>query len=429
MKSLYRLIPGMMILLTVFTLLGTSCNKENLKSYSISGKAQKGPFVTGASVTINELNSNLEQTGKSFSTTIAADDGSFSLNSVELASNIALVTVNGYYYDEHLNIVQNGVLNLQALTDISGKTAININALTHVLKDRVEVLFKTGLSFDDANKQAQNELILDFFDISEANTTDFDQMDISATGSDNALLLAFSAMMLRRTGAGNDPSVLTELLTKLRTDFKDDGEINNPDLRKQIWDNVRFLNPAHIQKNLKEKYQQIGINVNLSDFQYYINKYVEKHAPTLYNDIQYPPTSVLASHFYSEGVDAINFLDKNLTVINTVADRPEDMVFAAITPLNKTLKIRILPANSQMLFSCNNGSYPIDLESGGWLVETNKPEEIIISTQRQNLLVSFRLERCLLPQDQVGFYAPVTIEYYEDGTSVPTFTKTVTFVH
>jgi hypothetical protein len=91
------------------------------------------------------LNDKLEQTGKSFTSSISADDGSFSLNSVELESNIALITINGYYFDEACDCVP-GTLNIQALVDLSGKSSVNVNAMTHVLKDRIEVLFNSGFS-------------------------------------------------------------------------------------------------------------------------------------------------------------------------------------------------------------------------------------------------------------------------------------------
>jgi hypothetical protein len=52
-------------------LLSSGCDKETGPvNYSFTGKAQKGPFVTGTSVTLNEMNSSLGQTGRSFATTI-----------------------------------------------------------------------------------------------------------------------------------------------------------------------------------------------------------------------------------------------------------------------------------------------------------------------------------------------------------------------
>jgi len=418
-----RIIFPFILVIGFVTLFTTACKKENpAKTYSVSGKAQKGPFVTGANITINELNHNLEQTGKSFTSSISADDGSFSLNSVELISEIALITVNGYYYDEQLNIVQNGVLNLQAMADISGKTTINVNALTHVLKDRIEALFISNQSFPLAYKQAQNELILSLFGISSANMIDFDQLDISATGNDNALLLAFSAMMLRRTGGVNDVSTLTQLLSNLRTDLKDDGEINNTALKNQIWDNVRFLNPVNLKNNLTNKYQQMGINVNLSDFQFYLNKYAEKHAPVLYPDFQYPPISVLAIPCLIEDMPIVNLLDKNLTNVNSFPS----FAFATITPLNKSVKIRITPANAQFSFSFDpQDPYLYIFESGGWLIEKTEPDEFVMSSQRQNFLVSSQAPDFFVGQSEN--YFPLIIEYYEDGSLTPTYSKTVTF--
>jgi hypothetical protein len=418
-----RIILPLILTIGLLALFMTACKKENQsETYSVSGKVQKGPFVTGAIITINELNSDLEQTGKSFTSSISADDGSFSLNSVELVSEIALITVNGYYYDEHLNIVQNGVLNLQALVDISGKTIINVNALTHVLKDRIEILYKSGNSFQNAYKQAQNELIESLFGISDANLNDFDQLDISASGSDNALLIAFSAMMLRRTAGDNDVSTLTELLTNIRTDFKDDGEINNTTLKNKIWNNVRLLNPVHIKNNLTNKYQQMGINVILSDFQFYLNKFVEKHAPIIYSDFQYPQTSVLASHFYEDNVALDNLLDKTLSSFNL----SQGVAVAAITPLDKIVKIKMTPVNQQDSFLIlNEGFIRYDFESGGWLIEKIEPQEFVILTQRQNMLVSMKFPQ-ILGVNSPPF--PIFIEYFEDGATTPTFTKTVTFI-
>lgn len=407
------------VLISLLMIITVSCEKDF--TGNINGKAQKGPFVTGANITINELNDDLEQTGKSFTTSISADDGSFSLNSVELASEIALITVNGYFFDENLNIVQNGVLNLQALVDISGKTTVNVNALTHVLKDRIEKLYKDGKTFKQASDQAKNELLSSLFGITDANIQDFDQMDITASANDNGLLLAFSAMMLRRIDGVNEVSRLTELLTKLRTDFKDDGIINNTLLKNQIWENVSFLNPKTIKNNIINKYQQMGINVNLSDFQYYINKYVEKHAPTLFTTYQYPTTSITASHFYTNAIPYTNILDKNLTSVNS----SETLVLATITPFNKNVKIRITPVDDQNTFYYESYAL-LDLESGGWTIEKSDDQEFIITSQRENILVSFKFNNLNVPNTGQKF--PINIEYFENGSSTPTFLKTVTFL-
>ena len=90
-------------LLFIFLLVGSliSCESDNESiKYSFSGKAQKGPFINGTTVTLNELNSDLVQTGRSFTSTIISDDGSFELSNIELNSSLALLTANGFFFCE-----------------------------------------------------------------------------------------------------------------------------------------------------------------------------------------------------------------------------------------------------------------------------------------------------------------------------------------
>jgi len=61
-----------------------SCeNNDSPEVYNFTGKVQKGPFVTGTTITLNELNEKLGQTGRTFTSIITSDDGSFELNNIE----------------------------------------------------------------------------------------------------------------------------------------------------------------------------------------------------------------------------------------------------------------------------------------------------------------------------------------------------------
>ncbi|MEJ2105432.1 MAG: hypothetical protein P8X47_12800 [Ignavibacteriaceae bacterium] len=73
-----------------------SCHNENeqnpfetqpVQKKKISGFVQKGPFISGSSISINELKSDLSQTGKTFNTQILDNKGSFEINNIELISN------------------------------------------------------------------------------------------------------------------------------------------------------------------------------------------------------------------------------------------------------------------------------------------------------------------------------------------------------
>ena len=65
-----------------------------------TGYAQKGPFINGSAVLITELDSLFNQTGRSYSLTIADNSGKFEQKEMVLASNYVQVKVDGYYYNE-----------------------------------------------------------------------------------------------------------------------------------------------------------------------------------------------------------------------------------------------------------------------------------------------------------------------------------------
>ena len=145
--------------LTILGLLAvSSCTKEKTGGiFSFSGKVQKGPFVTGTTITVNELNESLGQTGKAFTTSITSDDGSFSLSNIEMESNLALLSGNGFYFNEVIGQLSSAQITLQALADLTDDNTVNINVLTHITKARIETLVAEGKSFSDAKRQAEGE--------------------------------------------------------------------------------------------------------------------------------------------------------------------------------------------------------------------------------------------------------------------------------
>ena len=102
-------------------------DENGVTNYSFSGKAQKGPFITGTTINLNELNTDLGQTGKSFTTSISTDDGSFHLNNIELSSDLVLITANGFYFSEIYGKLSSAPISLQVLADLTDKETININ--------------------------------------------------------------------------------------------------------------------------------------------------------------------------------------------------------------------------------------------------------------------------------------------------------------
>ena len=123
---------------------GTSEESEGItavKDWEVAGVSQKGPFVTGSSVTVQELDGiTLKQTGKSFKGTIKSDKGDFAIKDINLQSQYAILEASGYYRDEITGKKSTGTVTLRALTDLTKRKTVNINLLTHLEYERVMYL-------------------------------------------------------------------------------------------------------------------------------------------------------------------------------------------------------------------------------------------------------------------------------------------------
>ena len=394
--------------LTLIALLTfTSCTKEKVGgTFSFSGKVQKGPFVTGTTITVNELNESLGQTGKAFTTSITSDDGSFSLSNIEMESNLALLSGNGFYYNEVLGKLSTAQITLQAITDLSNEETVNINVLTHITKARIEKLVGDGMSFADAKRKAEGEF-QDFLGVTEHSDQGFEQMSIASQGDYNAMLLAFSVILQRPTHLLNDvptlPAELTWLMTNLSTDFADNGTINNEALVDTLLYNISMQDQVYIRRHIQNYYSGLGLDVEIPDFESYIRLFQAAHQE-LVSEFIYPDEASPAPEI-GPGGEVSNILVKDVTQF----DGDLAYVVAAITPLGKSLKVKI--TGDRILLDLNSG----------WIVSDYTTNGFTIEAQRQNELVSMLVY--LLDTNNGG---SATIEYYEDSDT-PTFTKQITW--
>lgn len=266
MKTIKLLIPS--ILIIALTILGIqSCKKKDKEiDVKASGFVQKGPFVSGSQITIQELDNTLTPTGDVYQTTINDDFGSFSLNST-INSHYIEVIANGYYFNEVSGTLSSGPLTLRALADPDDTAKININILTTLAKSRIEYLMnELGLPFVAARTHAEME-ILAIFNINIPNLTSFSEMNIAEPGVSNAILLAISATLQ----ADNTVAKLSELISKIALDIKDDGDIDNQSTVEQILNNGKLLNVVQIRNNIESRYSSLGLSVTIPPFEDYID--------------------------------------------------------------------------------------------------------------------------------------------------------------
>ena len=108
-------------------------NTSTSSAVTISGKVQKGPYVQGTEITVRELDSTMTPTGNTFTGTIDDNTGSFSIKGT-LTDKIAELAADGYYFNEVSGSLSSAKLSLQALSDLTDRSSVNVNLMTHLEK-------------------------------------------------------------------------------------------------------------------------------------------------------------------------------------------------------------------------------------------------------------------------------------------------------
>lgn len=268
-----KIVPQSFFLILTFFLIfvSYSCKKDEPKiiKEKVTGKVQKGPYINGTSITMSELNSSLAQTGNIFTTQISNNSGSFEIDNISLTSSYVEFSASGYYFDEVKGDLSVAPLNLFALSDIRDISTINVNILTHLEKQRVNYLIKQNKNFSDAKKTSQGEILSIFgFKLSDINNSE--TLDISVNSESNAVLLAISTILQGNRSVGD----LTELLANISNDIKEDGNLNDGTILTGLRNSAKDLVLTSIRSNLEKRYQDIGINAIIPDFEKYVKEFL-----------------------------------------------------------------------------------------------------------------------------------------------------------
>ncbi len=252
----------------------TSCSEEEIfeepftpQTYDVQGKVEKGPFISGSEISIQPMDSKLQVLGSMFNTSITDDLGNFVLGSKEFSTPYAEFMANGYFFNEVKGELSNGTLTLRALVDLNDNTTVNVNVLTHLKYARIKNLVASGKRFDEANTQAQKEL-LNAFGLGSYSNKEVSSFSIIAGTDESAALIAISSLLLMdRTEAA-----LTEYLSKLSTNFGENGYFTD-EMKTQISSDkkklAKYLND--IKQNIIERYKNLGIDVNVSELSHFID--------------------------------------------------------------------------------------------------------------------------------------------------------------
>ncbi len=394
----------------VITLLLPACKDQNgaEESYSLRGKVEKGPFMSGSKVTIYELTSSLERTGRSFAGLISSNDGSFSLDDIQLVSPYVLIDCNGYYFNEVSGHSSGGQLNLMALSELEKNAIVNVNILTHLERQRVEKLIAQGKTFAQAKEQAGQE-VLAAFGLS-ATSLQPERVELCS----NNPLLAVSAIV---QGYRNEAD-LTKLLSDIGRDIAETGTLSNDDLKNSLANDAVLLSGTIIRQNLETYYQSLGNKTNVPDCGTDIEKFIKQN-PVISSGISYP----------ASGKTGVNLLSTE--PCRFTGKEQYEASLAAELPAGRSLRVLVaarcseivIPASdttaAKTITQCADWSFAA-IQTGGWTpgtwnAETRSRDFTITGPATGDLHIYLNGKGAIL------------INIYENNSAIPTRQKTIEF--
>jgi len=390
-------------LVSLFLLFISACEKEGdpaqpLSLEKVNGFVQKGPYLNGTSIAILELTDDLAPTGKIFSSQISDNKGSFEIKDVELSSQYVELKADGFYFNEVSNQNSTAKLTLFALSDLEAKSSLNVNVLSDLEKSRVNYLISKGSDFANAKNQAQDE-ILSIFEIDKDDMGESESLDIAASGDDNAILLAISVIL-----QGYLPvSDLSELLANISTDIMDDGELNSQSLGSALINNAITIKPEEIRANLEARYELLGMDVVIPDFEKYVNLFIEETEFEFTGGIKYPET----------GKHGLNILDQEKTDYSTGT-----YSMIAIIPEGMTLRVNIKGEF--------HWYYPAFQSETGWDRSSwNSDNSRDFYSLRSGEIDFKMMLESFDSTASITYTNQIDILVYENGATEPTWTKVI----
>lgn len=240
-------------------------SQENVNIGSIKGLVEKGPFVSGSSVSIYELDNNLNATGRVFEAK-TDNEGAFSITtSTSLVSKYIKLSVTGFYFNEYTGRLSDAPVSLEAISSIDNvdKANVNVNTLTHLEMPRVINLVSSGKSFQEAKQQAQKELLNAFLITNQLMIPE--ETSITANNTSANILIAISSILLNE----RSDAQFTEFMSTLRNDLSDG--IITQDTKNKIAESSLKLSYSNIKDNIKKRYDELGKTVEIGNFELFID--------------------------------------------------------------------------------------------------------------------------------------------------------------
>jgi hypothetical protein len=390
--------------------------KSTLAVVEINGSVFKGSFLRGSLLFLYELDTNLNQTGRSFNTTIDDDYGNFDLKAQNLSGKLVRVVGDGFYWNEVLNENSSTRISLTGICKIDSNETVNVNVLTHLERARVEYLYNIKkLSFDSAKSQAVKE-VLKAFGFENTGIKRAEKVGVVGVGDDSKILLAISTLMQ----GYRTESEVTQIMNDFANDIKKDGTLDDATIGHDLETHLYYTDTTAVLNNFKVKYRKL-YNVDT------VNSVDMRFVKNFQNNTTYAKDKDLISYpdkHNNENID--NILKTNLTTYSFSA-QPYDRFFsvsAQILRKGMKLKIVILDENGNQLLNNRGGSSfwaPTSFTSRGWATSSldTRPSLVANEIGSYDRILGFDVDNLTLPKK-------IKINFYERDLTTPSKSLIVT---
>lgn len=238
------------------------------KVFNVMGKVEKGPMIRSSHVDMRTLDEYMTPTGSFYSATIDNNLGDFNYGALKINSPYAQLTADGYFFNEIDGELSEGTIKLDAIVDLKDNSTINVNVLTHLKSKRIHHLITTkGMTFKEANAQAQKELLTQF-GLQQYASKDASQFSLTSGDDASSALIAISSLVL----TDRSDAEIVEYLSILSNEFGKEGAFSQ-ETKKRIQSGKNYLNARldRISENIKSRYKELGLEVKVKDLAYYFD--------------------------------------------------------------------------------------------------------------------------------------------------------------
>ena len=224
-----------------------------VKNASILGAAQKGPFKFNSPLVLREVllhDDALTYTGREYIDEISSNKGDFVIPKVNLVYPYAVLEVRGLWRNEVSGEYSKDSMTLRVLTELTGRTEVNINLLTHLEYDRAARLVNKGYSVFAAKKQADYEIMTAFgFATSVEYSEDLKTFvpSTSEGSGRNATLMAISLLFI----GDRSETEIQNAINSFKSDLAEDGEWDDGQMKADMADWAEAFDGGSVRANVK----------------------------------------------------------------------------------------------------------------------------------------------------------------------------------